>query len=589
MKNTSAMINAQQRVSKTHLPLLVTIIITLLVNALVVLLGMHSTQSTFIYGLDDAYIHLSIAKNFFSYGYWGVASFQVVSATSSPLWTLLLSAFGFLKDSLLYVPIIFNILFQIATLTVLEWWLSRISVRPVWQIFWLLQFILGTPFPALTVSGMEQSMFLFFLILFTILQIQSFTDTTRSRLTLRLIFASLAVATRYEALFIILPFAFLSLLRKEYKTSLCLLAASVLPIVIYGGIMVHAHQSFIPNSIAVKTLFGKHQISFSTAAWQTIYQSLKTLASPTYLYLFIGTLLCFAVPPLLNHRVVFSRLRAFNLLLCIVLLVLLSMVSTSENWHTAQRIFTRCIFLLLLLTVFWRVRFSCRNIFDLSIISLAIATCTAIILHLTFAALGQLFRYESYLIVLILLVAIMIFYHPMKRQGFRILIGSYLIALFCIRIPFGFYTATRAPKNIFDQQYQIAMFIHSYCPRCSVALNDIGIVSYYNPIELLDVFGLASNEVLTLKQKTQYTRKAFSDLVKSRHVEIAFLYDNLFLDRTPSDWERISSWITPNPLVLGSDTVSFYTVRGPTAEIWRSRMKEYVTNALPPDVQYVVY
>ena len=43
----------------------------------------QDTGATLVYGLDDAYIHMAIAKNLARHGVWGVTPFHFASASSS--------------------------------------------------------------------------------------------------------------------------------------------------------------------------------------------------------------------------------------------------------------------------------------------------------------------------------------------------------------------------------------------------------------------------------------------------------------------------------------------------------------------------
>src|SRR4030095_12715183 len=47
---------------------------------------------TLVYTLDDAALHLSIAQKLVAHGTWGVVPGSFESASSSPLWTLLVAA-----------------------------------------------------------------------------------------------------------------------------------------------------------------------------------------------------------------------------------------------------------------------------------------------------------------------------------------------------------------------------------------------------------------------------------------------------------------------------------------------------------------
>ena len=91
----------------------------LLWGALATLLiqSLRMNQGHVVYALDDAYIHMAMGKNFARHGVWGVTPYQFTSASSSPLWTFLLSVIYFLFGVDNVAPLVMTILF--ATLLVL--------------------------------------------------------------------------------------------------------------------------------------------------------------------------------------------------------------------------------------------------------------------------------------------------------------------------------------------------------------------------------------------------------------------------------------------------------------------------------------
>src|SRR4029453_12096 len=73
-------------------PLAVGIGLYLALTALLLWIGIRQTGHAFVYAQDDPYIHLSLARTLADHGVWGLRADQFASASSSPLWTLLLAA-----------------------------------------------------------------------------------------------------------------------------------------------------------------------------------------------------------------------------------------------------------------------------------------------------------------------------------------------------------------------------------------------------------------------------------------------------------------------------------------------------------------
>ncbi|OCA71655.1 hypothetical protein [Chryseobacterium arthrosphaerae] len=72
------------------------------------LLMLSETENYFTYILDDAYIHLAIARNFAQHGVWGVTEYMFSSSSSSPAFTFLLSGLIYISGNNELIPLIFN-------------------------------------------------------------------------------------------------------------------------------------------------------------------------------------------------------------------------------------------------------------------------------------------------------------------------------------------------------------------------------------------------------------------------------------------------------------------------------------------------
>ncbi|HJW15636.1 MAG TPA: hypothetical protein VJ499_00870, partial [Flavisolibacter sp.] len=108
-----------------------------------------------MYPFDDTFIHLQIAKSL-TRGHWGIST-EFASASSSLLFTIILTIFRFVSDSTL-VPFIVNCLAGIAIVWFLHQWLKRHIVSSLAQGTIMLLAFFITPLALMVVTGMEHTL-----------------------------------------------------------------------------------------------------------------------------------------------------------------------------------------------------------------------------------------------------------------------------------------------------------------------------------------------------------------------------------------------------------------------------------------------
>lgn len=207
------------------------------VLASIVTLAMFSTAwsgpGAFAYPLDDTYIHMAIGHTLANHGVWGAVPHAPASASSSPLWTMMLalvyatpvSQWAELK---LYTPLALNLLWQAA----LIWLFVRVlsAHTTAWlaaMLAWLPTGVVGT-----SAIGMEH-------VAHTVLQL-AFTwqaalactqaETLSRNHTIRLcLLAALAAMARYEALFVIAPAVAWLFARRQIRVGMFVTLSATLP------------------------------------------------------------------------------------------------------------------------------------------------------------------------------------------------------------------------------------------------------------------------------------------------------------------------------------------------------------------------
>ncbi|MCI0567175.1 MAG: hypothetical protein L0Z52_03165 [Acidobacteria bacterium] len=529
---------AKERTFGKHWPLLTAIALYLVMLAVLAFLAARQNQGHLIYAFDDAYIHMAMAKNFALQGVWGVNRDGFTSTSSSLLWTLLLSATYRLFGVSQIAPLILNVLSGLLALVAGYLFLAKTTHRRWVACAGLLLLVLAVPLPSLAMTGMEHSLHLALAILFLSLSASCLSKESpdaKQRVVL-LVMAPLLAATRYEGLFLVAVVCLLLLLRGKAGFALGLGAIASLPMVIYGALSVREGWFFLPNSLLLKT-------------------SVPGLASLDQMGELAG-------------KASIRRLWDSPHFLALVLPSLLAVIVLS--WQGKNP---------------WKSIAICSN---LSFIG-------AMLLHLHFVGQGWTFRHEGYLMALgavvlagaageLLRDSPIPAFHRHQLPGY--LSAALLVAL--IGYPIGKKAAKvllqtpRATTNIYQQQYQMGLFLHRFYDGQSVAANDIGAISFLADLHLLDLAGLASREVAFLQRSRQLNAAQVKSLTDARGTSIAIVYEGWF-EGVRENWIKAGEWKIQNNVICASNTISFWAV-DPSRKLELLESLNAFAAELPPEV-----
>ncbi len=499
------------------------------------------------YPLDDTFIHLAIAKNLAFHGVWGISPFEFQSASSSVLYTLLLTLLiKLFPGNILLIPFFVNLFAGLLLIFVVQRWLEKknIALRAQLLLFSALLFL--TPLPTLVISGMEHTLQCLFAFLFLStfvdwLSSPRASDRTANRLPWQLpLYGMLLTATRYEGAFMIGMACLLLLYYRKVLPALLLGALSIVPIVVFGAYSISKGSYFLPNSVLLKS-----------AGVQ--------LSSGGFFKYFLSGIFQKLIRPGTGLGGVATQV--------LLLIQLLTGLLFKRQLRTATTY--RAMLIILTGTTF---------------------------LQLALASTGWFYRYEAWLVCCSILVIGLLFITyghellqaPSRGKNQVIAIALALLSLpLLLRCGVAFYKAPRACYNIYSQQYQMAQFLQRYYNDTVVAANDIGAISYFKKEKNLDLMGLASIEVARSKKMNACTPGFLDSLSRSEHARIAVVYDSWISDSLRSRWVRIASWGIPNNVICGDSVVSFYAIDPGEAQHLKHALENYAP-ALPTDV-YVRY
>lgn len=204
-----------------------------------------------VYPLDDAYIHLGVARNLAEHGAWGVNPGEFASASSSPLWTALLAAVFLLTGPSAWVALVANLLAAALLLGVAARWLRDEGVGDHSVRAGLVALVLAVPLPFLAALGMEHV-----LQVATVLLLVRAGERARGARNLALLALSAAVAAlvRFEGAFVAGWLGLALLAERRVAAAVASAGGAALAIGGFGALSLWLGGLFLPNSVVMKAV-----------------------------------------------------------------------------------------------------------------------------------------------------------------------------------------------------------------------------------------------------------------------------------------------------------------------------------------------
>lgn len=498
----------------------------------------------YIYPLDDVYIHLALARNFAEYGVWSINTSGFDSASSSILYTLLLSFLIKVFGDWEFYPLLINVFFGYLTIyAVYRYFRDFYGKRElIWALVLLLPFTL---FYMTVLLGMEHTIHMFLMVL-ALYYIRKNTDSGFQcrdfSILLGIVFFISII--RFESMFFTVSLAFSLFLRKNFGKGAAVLATGFFPIIIFGVISVQHGGYFFPNSVMVKGSYPEGQ-HFLVSTWQIIKDGL--------------------------------------------------LLNTS---------FYKCLFfpyLILLMYLIQKYRY--RKISDLvNHETLIITVVSTGILQALFAFLK--YRYENYIMIAVLLLIIPVisdYFRNFRKERFTlagIVTGGAILGVFAVsayRFAYHHLPIKLAGKGINEQQIEMSRFLGEYYRGEKVLGNDIGAISYFSGVQLLDMVGLGSTDIakmkVAIKHKTgkEYivnNKEYILNYTVTNHYRIAVIYPEWFPGNPPSEWIPVASWTIPEKYGPAIRRVVFYALDPSEVKPLRENLSHFDLN---PNVKQWFY
>ena len=492
-----------------------TVAMALAVTAGVLACGLRSMSGHWTYALDDAYIHMAMARTLAFHGVWGCSPETWSFCSSSPLWTILLAVCFKTMGVHAWIPGVLNVICMLATLIILDNALFRERVASRWRTLAGVCVFLGAPLTVIASTGMEHCLHVLVSVAFVLSSVSFFRnlekDGDRRAGVWLCVCAFLSTAVRFESQFFIVPVAVLLVFSRRWRMAIVLLVSGAAPILIHGVYALAHGGFFLPNSLMLKGRFpGNDSVSLI--------------------------------------RQVFSMYLGVSL----------------ENVH----VHILCVLLL--------VTAGLRHI-DRAIRLLAIAVVTACVGHVTLSFCGRFYRYEIYLMAMGIVVLTLAWFprDPMLlRERLRVLWGEdrwmvaarsglllFLLLPLALRGIWATGRIVRASTNIYEQQAQVARIFGTFdLQGCRLAINDLGYIAYRSGVEWVDLWGLGTPEVARLKVAGRYDGQAIAEILSAKRVGYLAVYNAWFAPgrELPLNVILVAKLRNRRNLVCLEDTVMLY-------------------------------
>jgi hypothetical protein len=476
---------------------------------LVTVLGVAAWRGPFAYAMDDAYIHLALARNVAFHGTWGLVPGIFQSASSSPGWTVLLA--GVLRvwpfpDE--WLPLALNV----AAASWLLWSVSSMATRWSASRFGrgralLVCLAVSIGLVPLVLTGMEHTLHAAIVAqLLVLLQRRSFGQWTERERSAWYALLVIGVFVRLETLIVgaaaCLAVLVLERSRKDRRrfslaaTGLALIA----PLSVIAAFDLFAGAYALPNSVMAKSVMTN------------------------------GTL--FDVGRIATNIRVDPGLAVLGLL-CLLVAI------HADRSRRPER-------------------------------GLGAFTMALTIVGLEFSgAIGILGRYEAFAYLgALAVVGAYLLTGAIDLRGLWPRRLGVALAVIALAPPVGLLLGSPvAMGNINSQQATMGQFLAEYYDGQAVAVNDIGEVAYRHRGDLVDFEGLGSLDVLQHRRDGDFNADTIAADLAAHDVKVVAVFERFYEAVLPPHLIRVGRWCMNDHVLVNADRCVTFFAPSPTEAV----------------------
>lgn len=482
-------------------------------------------QGHFIYTLDDAYIHLSLAENILQ-GHYGVNPGEFSSPSSSILWPFLLAPVSGIE----WAPLVINLLAAFTTVWVYFQILQRSfsATRhgfPHLLIgFTLILLILSTDLIGLVFTGMEHSLQLLVIAVITWgLVLTAEGDNPPAWLYFSI---GLAPLIRYENLAVSAAALLFLVLDKQFKKSLFTLAFILLSLGGFSLFLVSNGQSALPSSVLAKS----------------------SVVTEGFLRSFF-------------YNFLYNIQTWFGVLSIILIVFLAGLILFAKMDRNRRRLAGITILAVVLQLWAGRVGWYRYELYMLAFMSLLTIYLVGRLISPWLDRPGTLLQWAAVTVGL----------------STVILFSNFPYIMLLAYIP-------ESSNNVYSQHYEMHRFVTEYHPGPAAA-NDIGWLSYKNDAYVLDLYGLASPDAFRYRMAGKPDN--WMDTLTTAHdIDLVMIYADWYPD-IPPQWVKVGELVYHGrKITIAGTTVSFYATSQSAAGDIEQDLQDFIPS-LPPNTSFV--
>lgn len=509
---------------------------------------LQRTGGVFVYPLDDAYIHMAMGRSLADYGVWGCTPYRFASASSSPLWTVVLAVVDVVAGVRDLTPLVVNVACGMALLWLTDRWMRRHGAGVLVRLATLAGAVLVFPMASMALFGMEHVLHGLLTVAFALAAADYLAEPASGGAgdggvldgaVLRLaVIGALLAASRYEGAFLVAIVCASCMIAGRRRQGLAIGLVSSIPLVALGLASLLHGSLFLPNSLMLKA--GGDSASTASALFKPIgREDLAALhTSPGLLGLTVA-----AVAALLLQG---SRLR---------------------RWRQPS-----------VLLPIWLV------------------VAVALHVHFAFSSTFWVYRYDAYLLVFGIVVAgvaasavASAWPQPARAVAPAAAVAVLALAVGDVRTGLLPVLEVGSARLTQREHYAAAQFVRTYFPGETVVVNDVGAMAYFADANVLDMFGLCDIEpVLERRAAGGYDARDVQRWTAPLHPRIAIvqLSWGWVPPHVPDTWRKVAEvHIEPEGRTLG-----FYAVADDLKGVdLRADVEEYYRPLAERDGYRILY